>query len=66
MLGGAAGGVEDVEHSLRASVVERVNDDGGLALAVGVGGEPSGDGVPCPLVVGRVGEVMSFKQIMIE
>ncbi len=66
MLGVAAGGVKDVEHSLRTGVVERVDDDGGFALAVGVGGEPCGDGVARPLVVGRVGEVMSFKQIVIE
>ena len=66
MLGVAAGGVENVEHSLRTGVVERVDNDGGRALAVGVGGEPSGDGVARPFVVGRVGEVMSLKQIVIE
>jgi len=62
----AARVAQGVEHALRARVVERVYDDDGIALAIRVRGEPGGDGVARMLVVSLVGEIVLFRQIVVE
>lgn len=57
---------KDVEHPLRAGVVERVNDDERVALAVWMRGETQCDSVASALVVVCVGEVMLIGEVVIE
>ena len=49
-----------------SGVVERMDDDERVAMAVGVSGQPSGDGVAGALVVRGVREIMFFPEIMVE
>src|ERR1051325_7612378 len=66
VLGVAAGISERVEHALRSVVVERVDDDRGVAVMVWMRGEPAGDSIARALVVRLIREVVLFGQIMIE
>ncbi len=52
VLGVAASVVKRIEHALRADVVERVNNDCRITLAVWVSGEPGGDGISSSLIIG--------------
>ncbi len=66
VFGVAPSVVQEVEHSLSARVVERVDDDECVAVAVRVGGEPCGDGVSGALVVMLIREVMFFYQVVVK
>ncbi|MDT5124204.1 MAG: hypothetical protein QOC96_3686 [Acidobacteriota bacterium] len=66
VLGVAPGIMQDVEHPLCANVVERMDDDERVTLAVWMSGEPSGDGVTCALVVWLIGKVVLVCEIVIE
>ena len=57
---------ELVEHSARADVVERVDDDLRVGLRGGVRGQPRGDGVAGAFVVGVVRPLVLVVQIVIE
>jgi hypothetical protein len=66
MLGVAPGFVQDIQHALSASVVERMDDDYCVAMSVRVSGEPGGDGVSGALVIMLIREVVFFYQVVIE
>src|SRR5215217_2712202 len=57
---------EDAEHAGGAGVVERVDEDDGVALRRRVVGEPAGDGVAGALVVRLVREVVFLHQVVVE
>jgi hypothetical protein len=65
VLGIASGIVEDVEHALCARVVERVDDNEGISLAIWMACEPCGDGIACALVVRFIGKVVFVGEVVV-
>jgi hypothetical protein len=49
MLGVAPGFMQDVQHALSARVIERVDDDERIAMAIRMSGEPGCDGISSAL-----------------
>ena len=65
VLGVAPGFVQAIEHAVSARVVERMDDDRRVTLAVRVSGEPGGDGIACVLVIRFVRKVMLFFEVVV-